>query len=137
MIIRPLARAPNANAYAERWVRSAREECLDKILILGERHLHRVLTVYLDYYNHVRPHQGLEQQCSVYRWGEAGRGMVQSIGEISWVIYSMTTIVVQRSAKMPRMDFSHVTRSPSPASASSRPISRIMKDQRQALCRAR
>jgi transposase InsO family protein len=64
-IIRTPVRAPNANAYAERWIRSVREECLDNILILGERHLQRVLTAYLDYYNHVRPHQGLEQQCPV------------------------------------------------------------------------
>ncbi len=64
-IIRTPAQAPNANAFAERWVRSVREECLDKILVLGERHLHRVLIAYLDYYNHGRPHQGLEQQCPV------------------------------------------------------------------------
>ncbi len=42
-IIRTPAQAPSANAYAERWIRSVREECLDKILILGERHLYRVL----------------------------------------------------------------------------------------------
>ena len=57
--------APNANAFAERWIRSVREECLDKLLILGERHLHRVLTAYVDYYNRARPHQGIGQQCPV------------------------------------------------------------------------
>jgi putative transposase len=64
-IIRTPVRAPNANAFAERWIRSVREECLDKVLIISEGHLHRVLTAYLDYYNHARPHQGLEQQCPV------------------------------------------------------------------------
>jgi len=64
-IIRTPVRAPNANAFAERWVRSVREECLDKILILNERHLHRVLATYVDYYNHARPHQGLAQECPV------------------------------------------------------------------------
>ena len=64
-IIRTPVRAPNANAFAERWVRSVREECLDKILILNERHLHRVLATYVDYYNHARPHQGLDQECPV------------------------------------------------------------------------
>ena len=64
-IIRTPVQAPNANAFAERWIRSAREECLDKSVILGERHLHRVLAGYVDYYNHARPHQGLEQQCPV------------------------------------------------------------------------
>ncbi len=57
--------APNANAFAERWIRSVREECLDKILILGECHLQRVLSTYVTYYNHARPHQGIEQQCPV------------------------------------------------------------------------
>ncbi len=64
-IIRTPVQAPNANACAERWIRSVREECLDKILVLGERHLHRVLTAYVDYYNHARPHQGIDQQCPV------------------------------------------------------------------------
>ena len=64
-IIRTPVRAPNANAYAERWVRSVREECLDRLLIFGERHLHRVLTEYVAYYNHARPHQGIDQQCPV------------------------------------------------------------------------
>jgi transposase InsO family protein len=53
--------APNANAHAERWVRSAREECLDRVIILNERHLRRVLTEYIAYYNTRRPHQGIDQ----------------------------------------------------------------------------
>jgi putative transposase len=53
--------APNANAFAERWVRSVREECLDKVIILNERHLRRVLHEYIAYYNARRPHQGLAQ----------------------------------------------------------------------------
>ena len=60
-IIRTPIRSPNANAFAERWIRSVREECLDKILILSEGHLHRVLATYVDYDNHARPHQGIEQ----------------------------------------------------------------------------
>jgi putative transposase len=58
-------RAPRANAYTERWVRSIREECLDHILILNENHLHRVLRKYGEYYNHARPHQGLGQHFPV------------------------------------------------------------------------
>ena len=64
-IIRTPVRAPNANAFAERWIRSVREECLDKLLILSERHLNQVLTVYVDYYNRARPHQGIAQECPV------------------------------------------------------------------------
>ncbi len=72
-IIRTPVQAPNANAFAERWVRSVREECLDKILILGEEHLRRVLTAYINYYNHARPHQGLDQQCPVPLMRSAAR----------------------------------------------------------------
>jgi hypothetical protein len=57
--------APNANAYAERWVRTVREECLDHLLILSEAHLRRVLKTCLAYYNASRPHQGLEQQMPI------------------------------------------------------------------------
>jgi hypothetical protein len=53
--------APNANAIAERWVRTVREECLDRLIILNERHLRRVLQDYVAYYNARRPHQGLDQ----------------------------------------------------------------------------
>ena len=47
---------------AERVIRSIREECLDKLLILNQRHLSWVMQQYLTYYNHRRPHQGLHQQ---------------------------------------------------------------------------
>jgi putative transposase len=49
-VTRTPVRAPNANAFAERWVRTVRNDCLDRILILGRRHLDRVLTVYTKHY---------------------------------------------------------------------------------------
>jgi len=61
-VIRTPVRAPNANAYAERWVRSVRQECRNHLLIVNERHLHAVLKEYANYYNHRRPHQGLHQK---------------------------------------------------------------------------
>ena len=64
-IVDILYQAPNANAFAERWVRSVREECLDKMIILNERHLRRVLHEYTGYYNDRHPHQGLEQNSPV------------------------------------------------------------------------
>src|SRR4030067_2926392 len=54
--------ALRANAFAERWVRSVRVECLDQILILNENNLRRVLKEYGEYYNHARPHQGIGQR---------------------------------------------------------------------------
>lgn len=52
-------RAPRANAYAERLVRTARAECLDHTLILGRRHLDRVMRVFTDHYSNERPHRAL------------------------------------------------------------------------------
>ena len=53
-------RAPNANASCERWVGTVRAECLDWTLILGRRHLERVLRTYIGHYNQARPHRGLD-----------------------------------------------------------------------------
>jgi putative transposase len=50
-------RAPNMNAYAERWVQSLRAECLDHFVVVGERHLHHLVTHYVEHYNLERPHQ--------------------------------------------------------------------------------
>lgn len=53
---------PRANAICERLIGSVRRECLDHLLILGNRHLFRVMKAYIEYYNRNRPHQGLEQR---------------------------------------------------------------------------
>jgi hypothetical protein len=58
-------RAPNANAFSERWVRTVREECLDYILIFNAAHLRRVVIEFVDYYNTARPHQGIDQQTPI------------------------------------------------------------------------
>ena len=58
-IVTTPARAPKANAVAERFVRTVRSECLDWLLILNRRHLERVLNVYVDHYNRQRPHRAL------------------------------------------------------------------------------
>jgi putative transposase len=60
-IIKTPVRAPRANAIAERWISSARRECLDRMLITGERHLRLVLSEYADHYNLHRPHRTLQQ----------------------------------------------------------------------------
>jgi putative transposase len=51
--------APNANAYAERWIRTVRAECLDWLLIVSRRHLAQDLRVYVAHYNAHRPHRAL------------------------------------------------------------------------------
>jgi putative transposase len=53
-------RSPKANAYAERFVRTARTECLDHVLIVGRRHLECVVTEFISHYDTARPHRGLE-----------------------------------------------------------------------------
>src|ERR1039458_5679962 len=58
-VIRTPTRSPRANAIAERWVRTVREECLDWTLVLGRRHLEADLRDYVRHYNQHRPHRGL------------------------------------------------------------------------------
>jgi putative transposase len=59
-VIRTPIQAPNANAYAGRWVRTVRSACHDRMLILGRRHLEHVLYVYRRHYNEHRPHRALD-----------------------------------------------------------------------------
>jgi len=61
-VLRSPVRAPRANAFAERWIGTLRRECLDRILIVGERHLRAVLTDFVDHYNSHRPHRSLGQR---------------------------------------------------------------------------
>jgi putative transposase len=68
-------RAPQANAIAERFVRTIRAECLDWLLVLNRRHLEHVLRVFVDHYNRQRPHRALDL------WPpDAGKEHVPSIG---------------------------------------------------------
>jgi putative transposase len=55
-------RAPNANAYAERFVRSIKYECLNRMIPLGERHFRRTMAEYVEHYHHERNHQGIENE---------------------------------------------------------------------------
>jgi putative transposase len=59
-VIRTPVQAPNANAFAERWVRTVRTDCLDRLFILGRRHLEHVLRAYRCHYNEHRPHRALQ-----------------------------------------------------------------------------
>jgi len=61
-ILRTAAQAPRMNAICERLVGTLRRELLDRVLILGEQHLHAVLAEYQAHYNAARPHQGIAQR---------------------------------------------------------------------------
>jgi putative transposase len=63
-----------------------REECLDKLLILNEDHLRRVMRNYVDYYNSARPHQGIEQRCPVPKPGSATEGVIRC-GNVLGIIH--------------------------------------------------
>ena len=55
-------RSPNLNAYAERFVRSIKEECLNRVVVLGEGHLRLVIHEYVEHYHRERNHQGLDNR---------------------------------------------------------------------------
>jgi transposase InsO family protein len=67
----PFGRLPWQNAYAERLIGSIRRECLDHIVVFGERHLRHMLLSYMDYYNGTRTHLSLNKDAPISRATEA------------------------------------------------------------------
>jgi hypothetical protein len=68
------ARSPNLNAYAERWVRSVKQECLSKVILFGERSLRRALSEYVAHYHAERNHQGKDNVVLFPRDEQVRRG---------------------------------------------------------------
>ena len=64
-VIRTPFRAPKANAFAERFVLTARAECLDWVLVRSDRHAERVLREFVAHYNEERPHRGIDLEAPV------------------------------------------------------------------------
>ena len=74
-VMRTAFQAPNMNALAERWVQSIKRECLDKLILFGERRLRTALDEYVAHYNAERPHQGIGNELVSGR-SPAGHGGV-------------------------------------------------------------
>jgi hypothetical protein len=75
-VIKTPVRSPRANAFAERFVGTARRECLDRLLIFSSRHLEQVLTAYVGHYNEHRPHRSLGQRSPQQETGPAPVSLV-------------------------------------------------------------
>jgi putative transposase len=69
-VIKTPVRSPGTNSFAERYAGTLRRECLDQLLIYGERHLRRILAEYARHYNEHRPHQSLEQRPPLHEPGQ-------------------------------------------------------------------
>lgn len=80
-------RAPNANAYTERMIRSVREECLDKLLIINQAHLRRVMREYVAFFNTARPHQGIEQRIPIPQTSHHVDGPVRCRNVLGGIIH--------------------------------------------------
>jgi transposase InsO family protein len=86
-VIRTPVQAPMANAFAERFVRTVRKECLDHILVLGDRHLARILREYTRHYNQERPHRGLSLETPEPKPGtDQGSGDIVRVARLGGLI---------------------------------------------------
>ena len=94
-ILRTPVRAPRANSIAERWVGTARRELLDRLLILGPRHLEEVLAEFVAHYNTRRPHRAL-RQCAPLRsvpdLASDPRTRVQRVDRLGGVIHEYALV---------------------------------------------
>jgi putative transposase len=89
-VIKTPVRAPRANAFAERFVRTARTECLDWLLIRSERHLERVLAEFVQHYNVARPHRGIDLEVPIpylSRKQFDGSAQVQRIDQLGGLLH--------------------------------------------------
>ena len=85
------ARSPNLNAYAERWVRSIKEECLSKLILFGEKSLQRVVSNYLEHYHQERNHQGKDNLLLFPSSAGEAVGEARSVVESGSAAYSNIT----------------------------------------------
>jgi hypothetical protein len=97
------ARSPNLNAYAERWVRSVKEECLSKLILFGERSLRRALSEYVEHYHAERNHQGKDNVLLFPRDTDVHReGLVQCRERLGGLLRYYQAAVRGRPPPRPR-----------------------------------
>ena len=93
------AHSPNLNAYAERWVRSVKEECLSKLILFGERSLRRALSEYVAHYHAERNHQGSPTSCCFLCFPGSRKCVARGLCNVAsgWVGSCVTTTKKPRS----------------------------------------
>jgi hypothetical protein len=96
-VIKTPVRSPRANAFAERFVRTAREDCLDHLLIFDQQHLERVLGEYVHHYNLARPHRGLDLEPPQPRRASTKTGAVRRRDVLDGLIheYELAALIKQ------------------------------------------
>jgi transposase InsO family protein len=85
--IRTPVRSPKANVFAERWVRTVREECLDHLLVYSRHHLESVLAEYVEHYNQARPHRGLQLSIPSPRENQPNTGEIGRRDVLSGIVH--------------------------------------------------
>lgn len=107
--------APNANAYAERFVRSMKEECLDRIIPIGEGHLRRAMSEFVAHYHRERNHQGLENAL-IEGAPVRGAGRVYRQSRLGGLLnyYRARSVINRSSVGAERWDITGVTRFSNP-----------------------
>jgi putative transposase len=90
-VVHTPVQAPQANAYAERFVRTVRNECLDWLVIIGRRHLEHVLRIYIQHYNRERPHRGLALSLPNRNRSRNRRPATSTAAIVSAASYTSTT----------------------------------------------
>jgi putative transposase len=86
-VVRTPVMAPVANAFAERWVRTVRQECLDHLLVVSRRQLEAVIRKYVRHYNRARPHRGLHLAVPEPGPSPGSRGTVRRLDILGGIIH--------------------------------------------------
>jgi transposase InsO family protein len=98
-VVQTPVQAPNCNAYAERFVRSIKEECLHCVIPMGERHFRRAIHEFVEHYHRERNHQGLDNELID---GHSSPEAPAGFADVSDSAACSTTITARRDGSRPR-----------------------------------